>query len=104
MSNLYECPTPVSGYGEIDMPNVLDTVYKDNYHLVAIINGHRRWFVSRKGTENGQMISKIGSSRITEEVIKNMTDMVFKDYRSLYFSINGDPFATQQRNPHSNLL
>lgn len=42
MSNLYECPTPVSDYGEIDMPNVLDTVYKDNYHLVAIINGHRR--------------------------------------------------------------
>ena len=42
MSNLYECPTPVSGYGEIDMPNVLDTVYKDNYHLVASINGHRR--------------------------------------------------------------
>lgn len=45
MSNLYECPTPVSGYGEIDMPNVLDTVYKDNYHLVAIIT----WWQSSMG-------------------------------------------------------
>lgn len=34
MSNLYECPTPVSDYGEIDMPNVLDKREFDGFRTM----------------------------------------------------------------------